>query len=226
MASTAATCIDLRGTTPKSFQDNASALSIVTTMDDTGVVHFVPNTILQADGSRLSDVPMDRLLSLLLDVCDNIVPGEGVNEDLDLVAALLAANEGGGDATLWDLRMCRMIVGRAFEFLGTSTTASGAPRLGLRCVTLGDSTYLLLSSRIQIIQPTPTHPLSTTTYTLPAAATPPLRTSVLGKHGRGSDTISETDDRENDGRAAHSRTSRLRTDFDIPKQVSRFLCAR
>ena len=64
--------------------------------DDTGVVQLVPNTIPKADVSRLLDVPMDRLLSLLLDVCDNIVPGKGTNEDLGLATTLSAANEGGG----------------------------------------------------------------------------------------------------------------------------------
>ncbi|CAM9808672.1 unnamed protein product [Ascophyllum nodosum] len=54
----------------KSFEDNASAREIVTTTDDNGVVQFVLNTILQADGSRLSDVPTDRLLALLPDAYD------------------------------------------------------------------------------------------------------------------------------------------------------------
>ena len=193
--------------------------------DDTGVVQLVPNTILQVDGSRLLGVPIDRLLSLLLDVCDNSVPGEGANKDLGLVTALLTANEGGGDATLRDLRKRRTIVGRAFEFLVASTTTSGAPRSGMRRAILGDSTYLLLPSRPQMAQTaasTSTHPPSTTTYTLPPAATPPPSTPVLGKHGRGSNTSSETGDREDDRGAAHNHASALRTDFDIPKQVTRF----
>ena len=40
-------------------------------------------------------------------------------------------------------------------------------------------------------------------------------TSVLGKHGRGSETSSETGDKGEGGGAAYSET-----DFDIPKQVS------
>ena len=82
----------------KPFKDNARTLEVVTETDDTGVVPFTPNTILQANGSRLLDLPMDRLLSLLLEVCDNAVPGEGTNEELGLVAGLLATNDGGGDA--------------------------------------------------------------------------------------------------------------------------------
>ena len=189
-------------------------------MGNTSVVQFVPNTILQADGSRLSDVPMDRLLSLLLDVCGHAVLGEGINEDLGLVTALLAANEDGGDATLRGLRKRRTIFGRAFEFLVANTTTSGVPRLGMRRATLGDSTYLLLLSRFQMTLPaasTPTHPPATTTYTLPPEVTPPPSTSVLGKHGRGSDTSSKTGDRGDDGGAAHSPASGFQTDFDIPK---------
>ena len=67
-----------------------------------------------------------------------------------------------------------------------------------------------------------THSPSTTPYTLPPATTPPPNTSVLGKHGRGSETSSETGDRGEDGEAAHGHVLGLRTDFDIPKQVSRF----
>ena len=68
----------------------------------------------------------------------------------------------------------------------------------------------------------PTHPPSTTPYTLPPAATPPPSSSVLGKHGFGSDTSSGTGDRGDDRGAAHSHVLGRRTDFDIPKQVSRF----
>ena len=158
--------------------------------------------ILQAIGSQLSDMPMDRLLSLLLHVCNNTVPEEGANEELGLVAALLAANKGGGDATLRDLRKRRTIVGRAFKFLVASTTTSGAPRSGMRRATLGDSTYLLLPSRLQRTQPavnTPIHPPATTAYTLPSAVTPPPSTSVLGKHGRGSENDYEIKSRSTIG---------------------------
>ena len=167
---------------------------------------------------------MDRLLSLLLDVCDNSVPVEGTNEDLGLVTVLLAANEGGGDTTLRDLRKGRTIVGRAFKFLVASTTTSGGPRSDMRRATLGNFKYLMLPSKLQMTQSaasTPTHPPSTTTYTLPPAATPLPSTSVLGKYGRGSDTTFETGNRGDDGGAAHTHVLELRTDFDIPKQVSR-----
>ena len=223
MASTAATRVNLTGATLEPSQDNASALEVVTAMDDTGVVKFLPNMILHADGSRLSGMPMDRLLLLLLDVCDNVVQGEGTNEEFGLVATLLPANEGGGDATFQDLRKRRTIFGRAFKILVASSTTAGAPKSGMKRATLGDSTYLLLPSRLQMIQPavgTPTHPSATTTYTLPTVVTPPPSTSVLGKHGRGSNTISETDDKGDGGGAAHSHASGLRTDFDIPKQVT------
>ena len=45
-------------------------------------------------------------------------------------------------------------------------------------------------------------------------------TSILGKHGRGSETSLETGDKRKDGRAASSQAFGLRFDFDIPKQVS------
>ena len=80
------------------LQDNARAFAVVTMTDDMGVVQFTPKTILQANGSRLLDLPMDHLLLLLLEVCDNAVLGEGTNEEPGLVAVLLAANEGGGNA--------------------------------------------------------------------------------------------------------------------------------
>ena len=225
MASTAPTRVDLTSAMLEFFQDNTSAREFVTTTDDNGMVQFVPNTILQANGSRLSNVPMDRRLSLLLDVCDNSVSGEETTEDLGLVTALLAANKGGGDAALRNLRKRRTIVGRAFEFLVASTTTSGAPRSGMRRATLGDSTHLLSPSRLQMMEPTasfPIHPPSTTLYTLPLAATPPPSASVLGKHGCESDASSETGDRVDYGGAAHSHLSGLRTNFDIPKQVSQF----
>ena len=68
---------------------------------------------------------------------------------------------------------------------------------------------------------------STTPYTipctLPPVTTPPPNTSVLGKHGRGSETSSETGE---DGGVAYSQAFGLRTDFDIPKQVSPSVCAQ
>ena len=51
-------------------------------------------------------------------------------------------------------------------------------------------------------------------------------TSVLGKHGRGSETSSETVDKGEDGGAACSQAFRLWTDFDIPKQVRLSVCAQ
>ena len=148
----------------ESFEDNPSAREIVTTTDDNGVVQLVSNTILKADDSRLSDVPINRLLSLLLDACDYAVPRKGPNEDLGLATALLAANEKGGDVTFKDLRKCRTIFGRAFELLVVSTTSSEAPRSGVRRVKLGNSTCLKLPSRLHMTQPAaslPTHSPST-----------------------------------------------------------------
>ena len=55
--------------------------------------------------------------------------------------------------------------------------------------------------------------------------TPPPSTSVLGKHERGNGANLETDDTGDDGGAIHSHVSRLRTDFDVSKQASRF-CLR
>ena len=61
--------------------------------------------------------------------------------------------------------------------------------------------------------------------------TPPPNTSILGKHGRGSETSSEAGNEEEDGGAAFSQAGGgadfsqaggLRTDFDIPKQVGLF----
>ena len=66
----------------------------------------------------------------------------------------------------------------------------------------------------------------TNLYNLPPVTTPPLNTSVLGKHGRGSETSSETDDKGEDGGAAYSQAFGLRTDFDVSKQVSLSVCAQ
>ena len=211
LSATQTTAPNLTGATLEPFQNNASALEVETATHDTGVLQFVPNTILQVDGSLLSDMPMERLRSLLLEVYDHTVPGEGI-EELALVVALLATNEGGGDATLQDLRKRRTIVGRAFEFLVASATTSGASRWGMRRATLSDSTYLLLLLWLQMTRPaasTPTHLLATTTYTVSPAAAPPPSTSALGKDGRGSDTNFETDDKGDDGGATPSHASGL-----------------
>ena len=176
-----------------------------------------------ASDSWMSSI--DRLFALLLDCCENAVPREGTTEDLGLVKTLLVPNEGGGDATFKNLRKRCTIVGQAFEFLVASTTTLGAPRSSMRRATMGDSSYLLLPSRLQMTQPAaslPTHSPSTIPYTLLPATTPPLNTSVLGKHGRGSETSSQTGDRGEDGGAAYSHGLGLRTDSDIPKPVSRF----
>ena len=187
--------IDLASATITPFEDDAKAREIVTRTDDNGVVQFVPTTILQADGSQLSHIPIDSLLALLLDTCGNAVPPEGANEDLGIFTALLAANEGGGDATGKDLRKRRAITSQAFEFLVASTTISGIPRAGMRRAKIDEATYLLLPSRLQIATP----------YILPPVTTPPQNTSILGKHGPGSETSSETGDKGEDGGAAFSR---------------------
>ena len=77
-------------------------------------------------------------------------------------------------------------------------------------------------ARFQMVQPTDsTHSNSTIPYTLPPVTTSPPDTSVLGKHGRGSETSLETGDKGEDG-AAYRHAFGLRTDFDVPKQVSPF----
>ena len=154
-------------------------------------------------------------------MCSNAVPPEGANVDanIGLVTALLAANKGGGDAAEKDLRKQRAITSQAFEFLVTSTTMFGILRSGMRRAKLGEATYLLLPSSIQMASP----------YTLsPMMTTPPI-ISTLGKHGRESETSSDAGNKGEDGGAAStqadggetfSQTGGLRTDFDIPKQVS------
>ena len=223
--------IDLASAMLTLFEDNARARDTVTTTDDNGVAQFVPNTILQADGSQLSHIPIDSLLALLLDTCGNAVPPESTNEDLGLVTALLAANEGGGDAAGKDLRKRRAVIGQAFKFLVASTTTSGIPRSGMGRAKIDEATYLLLSSRLHMAQPTdstqsPSTTSYTTPYTLPPVTTPPPNTSVLGKHGRRSETSSETGDKGEDGGAAYSQAFGLRTDFDVPKQVGFSVCAQ
>ena len=44
--------------------------------------------------------------------------------------------------------------------------------------------------------------------------------SILGKHGRDSETSSELGDKGDEDGAAAGGTMGLRTDFDLPKQVS------
>ena len=164
--------INLASATIIPFEDDAKAWQTVTRTDDNGVVQFVPTTILQVDGSQLSHIPIDSLLALLLDTCSNAVPSEGTNEDLGLVTALLAANEGGGDAACKDLRKRRAIIRQAFEFLIAITTIFGIPRSGMRRAKLDEARYLLLPSRLQMATP----------YILPPVKTPPPSTSILGKH--------------------------------------------
>ena len=212
--------INLASATITPFEDDAKARETVTRMDDNGVVQFVPTTILQADGTQLSHIPIDSLLGLLLNTCSNAIPSEGTN-DVGLVTALLAANEGGGDAADKDLRKRRAIISQAFEFLVASTTIFGTLRSCTRRAKLGEATYLLLPSRLQMATP----------YTPSPMMPPPPNISILGKHGRGSETGSEAGNEGEDGGAApsqadggetFSQTGGLRTDFDIPKQVSFF----
>ena len=210
--------INLASATITPFEDDAKARETVTRTDDNGVVQFVPTTILQADGTQLSHIPIDSLLALLLDTCSNAIPFEGTNEDVGLVTAPLAANEGGGDAADKDLRKRRAIISEAFEFLVASTTIFGILRFGMRRAKFGEATYLLLPSRLQMATPYIPSPMKT----------PPPNISILGKHGRGSKTSSEAGNKGEDGGAAtsqadggatFSQTGGLRTDFDIPKQV-------
>ncbi|CAM9764561.1 unnamed protein product, partial [Ascophyllum nodosum] len=109
----------------------------------------------------------------------NAVPPKGTNEDLGLVTALLVANEGGGDAACKDLRKRPSIIGQAFEFLVASTTTFGAPRSGMRHAKIEESTYLLLSSRLQMVQRTDsTQSPSTNPYTNPYRRTRPSSAST------------------------------------------------
>ena len=212
--------LNLASATITSFEDDAKAREIVTRTDDNGVVQFVPTTILRADGIQLSNLSIDSLLGLLLEMCSSAVPPEGAN--VGLVTALLAANEGSGDAAEKDLRKQRAIISQAFEFLVTSTTMFGILRSGMRRAKLGEATYLLLPSSLQMASPYTPSPMMTT---------PPI-ISTLGKHGRESETSSDAGNKGEDGGAAStqadggetfSQTGGLRTDFDILKQVSFFI---
>ena len=90
----------------------------------------------------------------------------------------------------------------------------------MRGAKLGEATYLLLPSRLQMAQLALPHSTpSTNPYTLPLVTTPPPK-SVVGKHGRDSETSSETGDKGDEDGAAAGGTMGLRTDFDLPKQVS------
>ena len=212
--------LNLASATITSFEDDAKARETVTRTDDNGVVQFVPTTILRADGTQLSNLSIDSLLGLLLEMCSSAVPPVGAN--VGLVPAMLAANEGGGDATDKDLRKHREIISQAFELLVTGTTMFGILRSGMRRAKLGEATYLLLSSQLQMASPYNSSPMMTT---------PPI-ISTLGKHGRESETSSEAGNKGEDGGTAStqadggetfSQTGGLRTDFDIPKQVSFFI---
>ena len=212
--------LNLASATITSFEDDAKAREIVTRTDDNGVVQFVPTTLLRADGIQLSNLSTDSLLGLLLEMCSSAVPPEGAN--VGLVTALLDANEGGGDAAEKDLRKQRAIINQAFEFLVTSTTMFGILRSDMRQAKLGEATYLLLPSSLQMASPYTPSPMMTT---------PPI-ISTLGKHGRESETSSDAGNKGEDGGAAStqadggetfSQTGGLRTDFNIPKQVSFFI---
>ena len=146
--------INLASATITPFENNAKARETIPRTDDNGVVQSVPTTILQADGTQLSHIPIDSLLGLVLDTCSNALPSEGTN-DVGLVTALLAANEGGGDAADKDLRKRRAIISQTFEFLVASTTIFGILRSGMRRAKFGEATYLLLPSRLQMAFPTP-----------------------------------------------------------------------
>ena len=180
--------INLASATITPFEDDANARETVTRTDDNGVVQFVPTTILRADGTQLSNIPIDSLLRLLLDTCSNATPSQGTN-DVGLVTALLAANKGGGDAADKDLRKRRAIISQAFEFLVTSTTIFGILRSGMRRAKLGEATHLLLPSRLQMVTP----------YTPSPMMTPPPIISILGKHGREIETGSEAGNKGEDG---------------------------
>ena len=205
--------LNLASATITSFEDDAKARETVTRTDDNGVVQFVPTTILRADGTQLSNLPIDSLQGLLLEMCSSAVPPEGAN--VGLVTALLAANEGGGDATDKDLRKQRAIISQAFEFLETSTTMFGIRRSGMRRAKLGEARYLLLPSQLQMASP----------YTPSPMMTAPPIISTLGKHGRESETSSDAGNKGDGGAASthadggetFSQTGGLRTIFDIPK---------
>ena len=100
----------------------------------------------------------------------------------------------------------------------------------MRRAKIDEATYLLLPLRLQMAQPTdltqsPSTTPYTTPYILPRVMTPLPNMSVLGKHGRGSEVSFKTGDKGEDGGAAYSQAFGLRTDFDIPKQVSLSVCA-
>ena len=222
MASIAATRVNLPVAKLEPFKDNASALEVIIATDDTCVVQFTPNTILQTDGSQLSDLPMDRLLSLLLEVCDNAIPREETNKELGLVMVILAANKGSGDVALQDIRKRRTIVGRAFEFLVASTTTSGALRSDMqRAVLVTSHTFSYLAA--------PDDP-ALGEHPHPPTRSDPLHPPHQRRLSRRARPFSANKDAEvtptqrqttgDDGGVIHSYASGARTDSDIPKQVS------
>ena len=95
----------------------------------------------------------------------------------------------------------------------------------MRRAKIDEATYPLLLLKLQMVQPMDSTPYITP-YTLPPVTTPPPNTSVLGKHGRGGETSSKMGDKGEDGGAAYSQAFGLRTDFDVPKQVSLSVCAQ
>lgn len=137
------------GATLEPLLDSISALAVVTATDDAGAVQLFPNNTLQ-DGSRLSDIPMDPLLALLLEACDNAVLGDKPNEELGPIAELLAASEAGGDAVFEGPRTPSPITVRAFEFMVVSTTLSGMPDLP----DLGMPERVLLTTKNSSARPT------------------------------------------------------------------------
>ena len=126
------------------------------------------------------------------------------------------ANEGGEDAAGKDLRKRRAIIAKPSNSWLRVPPFSGYLGLATRRAKLDEATYLILPSRLQMATP----------YTFPPVKTPPPNTSILGKHGRRSETSSETGKKGEDGGAAFSQACGLRTDFDIPEQVGFPICLR
>ena len=205
--------INLTGARLEPFPDNASALAAVTAPDDAGVDQFDPSVFLQGDGTPLSSLTPDRLVPLLVDICETAVPAEGLTASaLDLTTLFGTARTGDGDVATKDLRARRAVISRAFEFLVVSATHAGVAQTGMRRVTIGDNIYTLLPSRQELSQ------LPEPATSSPATTPPP--SSILGKHGRADDDGSSKEPaaaaKSGSGQGA---AAPLRTDFDIPKQV-------
>lgn len=111
-------------------------------------------------------------MAILTETCDNAVRGEGANEDLGFITALLAASDSSGDAALLDLRKRRAIISRVFDFLVVSTTTSELPRFSMRPATSGEGTFLILPSRLRLSHPPP----GASPPTPPPMANPPAPT--------------------------------------------------